>query len=84
MLHELDTETDHRCALAALAILEDEVRNAFCAAPAADRMLKLVEMARSHVARLQSQDVVTSDLPATPTDRFCSAEIIPFPIRSAR
>lgn len=82
MLHDLDTETDHRCALAALAVLEDEVRNALCAVPAADRMLKLVELARSHVARLRSQDVV--ELPAIPSGHSGSADIIPFPTRSAR
>lgn len=79
MLANIDLETNRRCALAALAVLADEVKSAGCTPAKAERLRLLAEMAQDHVAAplVETGHRAPLQPPAARPDG--SAVVIPFP-----
>lgn len=80
MLADIDLETNRRCALAALAVLADEVLIADCSPAMAQRLRLLAEMARDHVAAPLAENSHRAPLPQQAARPGGSAVVIPFPV----
>ena len=80
MLADIDLETNRRCALAALAVLADEVKSAGCTPAKAERLRLLAEMAQDHVAAPLAETSRRAPLPQQASRPDGSAVVIPFPV----